>query len=77
MKELGCALGVGSEFANANRLLERWSGVSISERTLANHVEQTGSQLIASATSHRTMAVCPVVPSLSAAAAPAPERPVL
>jgi hypothetical protein len=44
VKELGCALGVGSEFANANRLLERWSGVKVSEHTLANHVEQTGSE---------------------------------
>ena len=33
VKELGCALGVGSEFAHANRLLERWSGVVVSERT--------------------------------------------
>ncbi|MDA0266327.1 MAG: ISKra4 family transposase [Cyanobacteria bacterium] len=76
VKELGCALGVGSEFANANRLLERWSRVSVSEHTLANHVEQTGSELIAATALDSTTAVCPVVSSLSAAAAPPPERPV-
>ena len=26
VKELSCALGVGSEFGNANRLLHQWSG---------------------------------------------------
>lgn len=76
VKELGCALGVGSEFANANRLLERWSRVSVSEHTLANHVEQTGSTLIATTDLGSPAAVCPVASSLSAAAAPPPERPV-
>jgi hypothetical protein len=77
VKELGCALGVGSEFANANRLLERWSGVSVSEHTLANHVEASGSELgaLVTATSEAE-AVCPVVSSVSAAAAPPRERPV-
>jgi hypothetical protein len=52
VQELGCALGVGSEFANANRLLERWSGVSVSEHTLANHVEALGSELGALVSGH-------------------------
>ena len=77
LKELGCALGVGSEFANANRLLERWSGVSVSERTLANHVEDSGSELIAMVATHDVEGVCPVVSSVSAAVVPPPERPVL
>ena len=76
VKELGCALGVGSEFANANRLLHRWSGVSVTERTLANHVEASGSELVAMATTHEVEAVCPVVSSVSAATTPARERPV-
>lgn len=77
VKELGCALGVGSEFANANRLLESWSGVSVSERTLANHVEASGTELVTQAVTHEVAAVCPVVSSVTAAAAPAPARPVL
>lgn len=76
VKELGCALGVGSEFSNANRLLERWSGVKLSERTLANHVEAAGTELITQAATNEAEAVCPGVSSVSAAAAPPPKRPV-
>ncbi|NET37555.1 MAG: ISKra4 family transposase [Cyanothece sp. SIO1E1] len=76
VKELGCALGVGSEFANANCLLHRWSGVSITERTLANQVEASGSELVAMAATDEAEAVCPVVSSISSATAPARERPV-
>jgi hypothetical protein len=46
VQELSCALGVGSEFGNANRLLHQWSGVSLSEKTLANHVEGYGIALV-------------------------------
>jgi len=76
VKELGCALGVGSEFAHANRLLERWSGVVVSERTLANHVEASGTELIAITAASEAEPVCPVVSSVSAAGAPPRERPV-
>lgn len=43
--ELACALGAMSEFPNANRLFERWSGVAVDERTLANQVEWAGAAL--------------------------------
>lgn len=76
VKELSCALGVSNEFGNANRLLGRWSGVTVSEKTLANHVEGYGAQLIDAEASSELEAVCPVVTSVSAAATPQPERPV-
>lgn len=79
VKELSCALGVSSEFANANRLLHRWSGISVSEKTLANHVESEGEalSLAEAALPHEpTEAVCPLRSSVSIAAQPAPERPV-
>lgn len=43
--ELASVLGIGSEFPNAHRLFERWSGISITEKTLANQVEASGQQL--------------------------------
>ena len=43
--ELGCALGVTSEFPNSHRLFQRWTGITLTEKTLANQVEQTGNQL--------------------------------
>jgi hypothetical protein len=43
--ELACALGVSSEFPNSHRLFQRWTGIDITEKTLANQVEQTGNQL--------------------------------
>lgn len=76
VKELSCALGVTSEFGNANRLLARWSGVQVSEKTFANHVEGYGAELAEAEASSEAEAVCPVVTSVSAAAAPQPERPV-
>lgn len=76
VKELSCALGVSSEFGNANRLLARWSGVQVSEKTLANHVESYGAKLAEAEASSVPEAVCPVVTSVSAAATPQPERPV-
>lgn len=43
--ELACALGVSSEFPNSHRLFQRWTCLDITEKTLANQVEQTGNQL--------------------------------
>ena len=76
LKELASALGVSSEFANANRLLEGWSGVKVSEKTLANHVERYGSELIEAQAGSRVDGVCPVVSSVTQATVPEPERPV-
>ncbi len=76
VKELGCALGVSGEFAQVNRLLERWSGVKVSESTLANHVEAAGTALMAAEAKLEPEACCPLVSSVSAAAAPTLERPV-
>lgn len=77
VKELASALGVSNEFANATRLLERWSGGEVSEKTLANHVEHYGERLAEQEAAQSQAAVCPVVSSISAAVCPAPERPVL
>jgi hypothetical protein len=46
VQEFACAFGVGSEFGNANRLLHRWSGIEVNEKTLANHVEGYGSAIV-------------------------------
>ncbi len=43
--ELACALGISSEFPNSHRLFQRWTGLDLTEKTLANQVEQTGNQL--------------------------------
>ena len=43
--ELTCALGVSSEFPNAHQLFQRWTGIELTEKTLANQVEKTGNQL--------------------------------
>ena len=43
--ELACALGVSSEFPNAHQLFVQWTGIEITEKTLANQVEDTGNQL--------------------------------
>ena len=43
--ELACALGVSSEFPNSHRLFQRWTCLELTEKTLANQVEQTGNQL--------------------------------
>lgn len=43
--ELACALGVSSEFPNAHQLFVQWTGISITEKTLANQVETTGNLL--------------------------------
>jgi hypothetical protein len=76
MQELASALGVSSEFGNANQLLERWTGVSVSEKTLANHVESYGAQLDEMEAAQTPEAICPVVSSVSAAVVPPSERPV-
>jgi hypothetical protein len=76
VQELSCALGVGSEFGNANRLLHRWSGVSLSEKTLANHVEKYGSALVEAEAAAPEQAACPVRSGVSVATRPAPERPI-
>lgn len=77
VKELASALGVSCEFANANRILRRWSGVEVSEKTLANHVEGYGQQWAQAEATQPIEAVCPIVSSLSAAVCREPERPVL
>jgi Uncharacterised protein family (UPF0236) len=77
VKELACALGVSSEFANANRLLERCSGVRVSEKTLANHVKRYGRELSEAEAAQSVDGVCPVVSSVTQAVVPAPKRPVL
>ena len=76
LKEFASALGVSSEFANANRLFERWSGVQLSEKTLANHVERYGSELIETQATSSVEGVCPVVSSVTQATVREPERPV-
>ncbi len=76
VQELSSALGVGSEFGNANRLLHRWSGISLSEKTLANHVEAYGSLLAEAEAQGTVEAACPLRSSLSIAAAAPPQRPV-
>lgn len=43
--ELACALGVSSEFPNAHQLFQRWTGIELTEKTLANQVEKTGNKL--------------------------------
>lgn len=76
VKEMACALGVGSEFGNANRLFERWSGVKVCEKTLANHVEKYGAEMVEAEAAQSVEGVCPVVSSVSQAAMVQPERPV-
>jgi len=76
VRELASALGVGSEFGNANRLLSRWSGISVSEKTLANHVEGYGRELVATEAAVRPEGACPLRSSLSTAASASPQRPV-
>ena len=76
VRELSSALGVGSEFGNANRLLQRWSGICISEKTFANHVEADGSELFEVEAQSTLAGACPVRSSVSEAAAPPPARPV-
>jgi hypothetical protein len=77
VKELATALGVSSEFAHANRLLQHWSGVAVSEKTLANHVERYGEQLQQQEAAQPPQAVCPIASTLTQAVCPKPERPVL
>lgn len=43
--ELACALGISSEFPNSHQLFQRWTCLELTEKTLANQVEQTGNQL--------------------------------
>ncbi|MBE9077577.1 ISKra4 family transposase [Romeria aff. gracilis LEGE 07310] len=76
VQELSSALGVGSEFGNANRLLQRWSGVSVSEKTLANHVEAYGSTLVEAEAQIAVEGACPIRSSLSTAATALPKRPI-
>ncbi|MEM7770880.1 MAG: ISKra4 family transposase [Cyanobacteria bacterium P01_A01_bin.37] len=78
VKELSSALGVSTDFAHATQLLERWSGVRVSERSVANHVESYGNQLIETEAQHPAHAVCPVLSSVIDAACPtASEPPIL
>lgn len=43
--ELGCALGVSSEFPNSHQLFQKWTHIELTEKTLANQVEKIGNQL--------------------------------
>ena len=43
--ELACALGVTSEFPNAHQLFSKWTRIEITEKTLANQVENAGNKL--------------------------------
>ncbi len=43
--ELACALGVSSEFPNSHKLFQKWTQISLTEKTLANQVEHTGNVL--------------------------------
>ena len=43
--ELASALGVSSEFPNAHKLFKQWTGIEITEKTLANQVEAAGQRL--------------------------------
>ncbi len=76
VRELASGLGVGSEFGNANRLLHRWSGISVSEKTLANHIEGYGDELVSAEAAVSHEGACPVRSSLSIAATTPPPRPV-
>ena len=38
-------MGISSEFPNSHRLFQRWTCLDLTEKTLANQVEQTGNQL--------------------------------
>lgn len=76
VKELSCALGVTSEFANANRLLGRWSRVQVSDKTLANHVEGYGAQGVETESAFSPAPACPVVSSVSQATTSHPKRPI-
>lgn len=42
--ELACALGISSEFPNSHKLFQKWTCIELTEKTLANQVEQTGNQ---------------------------------
>jgi len=53
VREFASALGVGCEFGNANRLRHHWSGILVSEKTLANPVEGDGQDLVSAPASHR------------------------
>ncbi|NEO33833.1 MAG: hypothetical protein F6K36_26110 [Symploca sp. SIO3C6] len=43
--ELASALGVSSEFPNAHKLFQQWTGIKLTEKTLANQVEEIGNRL--------------------------------
>ena len=43
--ELACALGVSSEFPNSHKLFQKWTCLSLTEKTIANQVEQIGNTL--------------------------------
>jgi len=43
--ELGCALGINSEFPNSHRLFTQWTLIKLTEKTLASTVEKAGREL--------------------------------
>ena len=77
VKELTGALGVSNDFSHARHLLERWSHVQVSARSVANHVEAEGEQLIAYESQQESAPVCTIRSSVSEAVQREPEREVL
>jgi len=57
--ELACALGVDSEFANAQALFQRWTGVAACEKTVANQVEASGQRLRAAEEARPAQEIAP------------------
>lgn len=56
---IASVLGVGSEFPNAQRLFEQWTGVKVCEKTVANQVERCGQNLKAQETARPAPDVAP------------------
>ena len=76
VQELACGLGVSSEFPNATRLFTRWSGVNLSEKSLANQVEACGEEMELLDTEGPDC-VNTISSSLSQAACPDQRKPVV
>lgn len=72
--ELASALGVGSEFPNAQGLFERWTHIDITEKTLANQVETAGEQLQQFEFAQAPLATAPLASSLTQAVCPPADK---
>ena len=77
VQELASGLGVSSEFPNATRLFQRWSGIDLSEKSLANQVEACGEVLEQLNRTQEVPPVTPITSSVSEAAQPTPAKPVV